>query len=112
MSNDPSSAKEEVLNRGRREQRDDDEEERTQRNLSVQRRLGESTDLQHEASQLISQSEMRIHRIGKMVEKLDSSSGKFASLSPDHQSSRKGRRSPQYFEGDYEAGLFEAEDSD
>lgn len=48
--------------RGRHEQQYD-EEERAERNLLVQRR---HADLQHEASQLISQSEMRIHRIGKV----------------------------------------------
>ena len=56
------------------------------RDLSVQRRLGEPSDLQEEAMQLISQSELRIHRIGKICEKLDASSGKFMSLSPDHKS--------------------------
>ena len=52
------------VSRGRRDDRD--EHERRQRELSVKRRLGESSDLQQEAMQLISQSEMRIHRIGKV----------------------------------------------
>ena len=51
------------VSRGRRPGGD----ERVLRNLSVQRRLGESNDLQHEASRLISQSEMRIHRIGEVI---------------------------------------------
>jgi hypothetical protein len=50
--------------RGRKDDRDDDE--RRERELSVKRRLGESSDLQQEATQLISQSEMRIYRIGKV----------------------------------------------
>ena len=50
--------------RGRRDDRDEDE--RRMRELSVKRRLGESSDLQKEATQLISQSEMRIYRIGKV----------------------------------------------
>ena len=48
----------------RRDERE--REEREERDRSVERRLGESNDLQHEARQLISQSEQRMHRIGKV----------------------------------------------
>lgn len=44
--------------------------------------MGETSDIESEAKRLISQSELGIERIGKIVEVLDSSQSKIKSLSP------------------------------
>jgi hypothetical protein len=76
-----SSTDEEMI-RGRLQRDGKTLRDRALRMLSVERRMGETSDIESEAKRLISQSELGIERIGKIVEVLDSSQSKIKSLSP------------------------------
>ena len=78
----PSIDTTDEASRGRLPRDDKALRDRALRMLSVERRLGETSDIETEAKHLISQSEKGIVRIGKIVEMLDSSQSKIKSLSP------------------------------